>query len=336
MVELPRRKLPLRDVYIAELGLGGTSIGDLYRSIPDSEATAIIQGALDRGIRYFDTAPYYGHGTSERRFGAALQDNAGSSIALSTKVGRLLVRSGGGERRATPFQDGGDFDAIFDYSRDGVLRSVEESLVRLRRDSVDILYIHDVWTEEHFRQALDAAFPALRDLRDQGLVKAIGVGIGRWEMCRDFIRECDLDCILLANRYTLLEQGGALHELLPLCLERGIGVIAGGVFNSGILATGSIEGARYDYKPAPPEILQRVRRIEMVCARHGVALQSAALQFPLRHPAVVSVLLGAASVAELDAALAWISIVIPGGFWSELIAEGLLDPDSPVSPLSTT
>ncbi len=295
------------------LGLGGVF---LARDAPRSEAEALIERAYQTGVRYFDTAPMYGLGESERRYNAPLSRLERSGFVLSTKVGRLLQEDVGG---AEPWH--------FDFTRDGVLRSFETSLERLGLDRVDILLVHD--PDDHADQAIREAFPALIELREQGLVGAIGAGMNQWELELRFARELPLDCFLLAGRYTLLEQT-ALAEFLPHCEANGISVIAGGPYNSGILASDLDDTARYNYASAPPEMLDRARAIKAVCDRHGAPLKAAALQFILAHPAVAAVIPGAASVAEVEENARMIETPLPAALWSELKDTGLLDPTAPV------
>jgi D-threo-aldose 1-dehydrogenase len=289
-------------------GFGGAGIGNLFSAVSDEEALAAVDAAWDAGVRYFDTAPHYGLGLSERRLGAALRRRPRAEYVLSTKVGRLLVPHAGGGRDDEGFDVPATHRRVWDFSRDGVRRSLEQSLERLGLDSVDVALIHD--PEHHWRQAVSEACPALAELRDQGVIKAIGVGMNQWRMPAAFVRETDLDVILLAGRYTLLDQSAAA-ELLPLCLERGVPVLAAGVFNSGVLAT-------HDHVPAPPELLDRARRIAGVCERHGVTLPQAALAFPLRHPAVAAVVVGMRSAAEVERNRALAANPVPEALWSDL------------------
>jgi D-threo-aldose 1-dehydrogenase len=311
---------------VTRVGLGTAPLGGLYESVSDDEAGATIERAWELGVRFFDTAPLYGHGLSEQRLGAALRPRPRGEYVLATKVGRLLRAgappdesqlSGGLERwKGVP-----PVNPVFDFSHDGVLRSVEESLERLGLDRVDVLHVHD--PDEHHEEALLGAYRALDRLRAEGTIGAVGAGMNQVDALVRFAREADFDCFLLAGRYTLLDQS-ASAELLPLCAERGIAVIVGGVFNSGILA-GPRPGATYDYSVAPPELVERARRIEGVCARHGVPLKAAALQFPLAHPAVTSLLLGPRSVAELEENLALLRLELPAELWQDLRGEALVD-----------
>ena len=333
---LPSRPLGRSGLMPSALGFGGAPLGDLYARLDEATATATVEAALAAGVSLIDTSPLYGHGLSEHRIGAALRRSGRKDVIISTKVGRV----------AEPFAGRGDGSGYlgglphglrFDYSYDGAMRSLEQSALRLGVDRLDIVLIHDVdvWThgaeriEARFAEAMDGAYRALERLRSAGAVKAIGVGVNEAEMCERFARAGDFDAMLLAGRYSLLEQP-ALASFMPLALEKGIGLMLGGVFNSGILATGPVPGARYNYRPAPPEILARVAAIEAVCARHGVRLRRAALQFPLGHPAVSSLVMGAVTPAEVADQIAALSAPIPAALWGELKAEGLLGADVPV------
>lgn len=303
---------------MTRFGFGAAPIGNLYSALTGEEASAAVDAAWDAGIRYFDTAPHYGLGLSEQRLGAALGRRPRGEYVVSTKVGRLLVPYTAGARQVG--RDDGGFDVpathrrVWDFSRDGVLRSLDQSLERLGLDFVDIALIHD--PDQHWKEAVSAAYSALAELRDQGVVKAIGVGMNQWQMLADFVRETDLDVIMLAGRYTLLDQSAA-PKLLPLCLERGVSVLVGGVFNSGVLASHDPHGT-YDYVPAPTELLDRARRIARTCERHGVTLPQAALAFPLRHPAVASVVVGMRSAAEVAQNAALAAAPVPEALWSDL------------------
>ncbi|HEV7335520.1 MAG TPA: aldo/keto reductase [Bosea sp. (in: a-proteobacteria)] len=333
---LPSRPLGRSGLMPSALGFGGAPLGDLYARLDEATATATVEAALAAGVSLIDTSPLYGHGLSEHRIGAALRRSGRKDVVISTKVGRV----------AEPFAGRGDGSGYlgglphslrFDYSYDGAMRSLEQSALRLGVDRLDIVLIHDVdvWThgadriEARFAEAMDGAYRALERLRSAGAVKAIGVGVNEAEMCERFARAGDFDAMLLAGRYSLLEQP-ALASFMPLALEKGIGLMLGGVFNSGILATGPVPGARYNYRPAPPEILARVAAIEAICARHGVPLRRAALQFPLGHPAVSSLVMGAVTPAEVVDQIAELSAPIPVALWGELKAEGLLGADVPV------
>lgn len=333
---LPTRALGRTGISISTLGFGGAPLGDLYARLPDAPAIAAVAAAHAAGITMFDTSPLYGHGLSEHRIGTALRGIPRQSFMLSTKVGRWmnpLQRPIG----SSGYIGGFPHQAVFDYSYDGALRSLEQSLLRLGLDHVDVLLIHDVdvWThgrdaiETRFREAMDGAYRALVRLREDGTIKAIGIGVNEADMCARFARNGDFDVMMLAGRYTLLEQD-ALDSFLPLALEKKIGVLIAGAFNSGILATGPVPGAHYNYKPAPPEILARVKRIEAVCRTHDVALARAAMAFPLGHPAVSSVVLGAINPAEVRRNVEALAVTIPAALWSDLKSEGLLASHAPV------
>jgi D-threo-aldose 1-dehydrogenase len=316
---------------VTRLGFGGAPIGGLFEPVSDEAAASTLDAVWGTGVRLIDTAPHYGAGLSERRIGAWLRGRAmrdREHVVLSTKVGRLLVEPEGGPppEGVEGFYGALPFQRVFDYTRDGVLRSVEQSLARLGVDRVGVLLIHD--PDEHWEQAAGEAYPMLHELRDQGVTATIGAGMNQAEMLARFVRETDVDCVLLAGRYTLLDQRG-LAELLPLCEERGVAVICGGVFNSGVLADPR-EGATFDYAAAPPEVLERARRLRSICARHRVPLAAAALQFPLAHPAVAAVLTGARSAAEFRENVALLDVPVPAALWTELRETGLLPEEAPV------
>jgi D-threo-aldose 1-dehydrogenase len=325
------RTLGRTDVEVTELSYGAAGIGNLYRPVTDEEAAAAIDAAWDAGIRTFDTAPHYGLGLSERRLGESLRDRPRDTYTVSTKVGRLLAPADGdgdgdGDDLANGFAVPATLRRVWDFSADGVRRSLEASLDRLGLDRVDIVLLHD--PDDHAEQALDEAYPALERLRGEGVVGAIGVGMNQSALPARFLRETDIDVVLLAGRYTLLEQEG-LTELLPEAAARGRSVLIGGVLNSGLL-TDPAPGATYDYAPAPESVLDRARRLKAVTERHGVLLRAAALHFPLGHPAVASVLTGARSTDEVRDTVEQLRAPVPAALWDELRAEGLLAPDVPV------
>ncbi|MBS3694143.1 aldo/keto reductase [Rhodococcus qingshengii] len=316
-------------------GYGGAPIGNIFRSIPEADAQAQISQAWEMGVRSFDTAPMYGHGLSEHRIGHAMLARNRDDYVLSTKVGRTLIPAPHGSFDTGIWVDTPPFRAEFDYSYDSVLRQVEDSLQRMCQDRFDILYVHDIdrYTHgesqpERFAEALEGAFPALIRLRDEGVVRAIGVGVNEAEVCVDVLEKVDLDCVLLAGRYTLLEQA-PVTDLLPLAEERDVAVVLGGVFNSGVLATGSVADAKFNYQPASAEVLSRVREIEVFCTRYQVPLAAAAIQFASAHPAVRELLLGARSCEQMRRNAAWLEHDIPGGFWAELRDAGLIHEDAP-------
>jgi len=334
---LPTRTLGRTGIELTTLGFGSTSLGNMYRTQTEDGAMAAVEAAYRGGIRYFDTAPLYGFGLAEHRMGAArrrLEPDVVQDIVLSTKVGwRLFPRGasdGPGSAADSLFERPAPFTPRIDYSYDGTMRSFEDSLQRLGTDRVDILLLHDCDRRNHgdayrerFLEAMAGAYRALVSLREQGAVRAIGAGLNEWEACQEFAEAGDFDCFLLAGRYTLLDQG-ALDSFLPLCERRGIGIVLGGPYNSGILATGAAPGAFYDYAPASPAILQRTREIERACRRHDVPLRAAALQFPLSHPAVATVIPGARDAAEVEENLRLMAHPIPYTLWLELRQAGLI------------
>lgn len=309
---------------VTRLGLGASAIGGLFAPVTDDEGTAVARAALDLGLRYIDTAPLYGLGASERRVGAALAAIPRDAFTVSTKVGRL-VRHEPSTYESLPdgmwnVPDG--LKPVFDFSRDGVRRSIEESLERLGLDDVDIAFVHD--PDGFLDQVIGEALPALVELCGEGVVRAIGVGMADTEALERIVRAFPVDCVLVAGRFTLLDQT-ALTDLLPLCAQENVSVILGGVFNSGILADPS-PGARFDYLPAEPSLVDRARRVAAVCADHGVPLPAAALQFGFLHPAVRTVLTGVRSVAELDANVAHFDLDVPDDLWADLALAGLIPP----------
>jgi D-threo-aldose 1-dehydrogenase len=329
-----------RGLRFTELGFGTAPLGNLYRAITEADAQAALEAAWATGCRYFDTAPLYGLGLSETRLNRFLIGRRREDYVLSTKVGRLLKACAPEQRTGIgKFFDTPSRREVYDYSYDGVMRSFEISLERLGVDRIDILYGHDIDLFNHgTREVLEAkldefirgGYYALLSLRDQGAIKAFGAGLNEWQACQWLAERGDFDLFLLAGRYTLLEQE-ALETFLPLCERRGIGIVLGGPYNSGILASGPKPGAHYNYDPAPPEILDRVARIEAVCKRHGVRLIEAALQFPLLHSAVVSVIPGGQSAAEVESNRAVLQKDIPADLWQDLKAEGLLRADAPTA-----
>jgi D-threo-aldose 1-dehydrogenase len=321
---------------VTVLGFGAASIGGLYEAVDESVGIDVARYAYDIGIRYFDVAPMYGYGNSERRLGASLKGRARDSFVLSTKVGRLL-RAEAPPDPGQAYAGQNDYfykgtppvNPMFDFSRDAILRSVDESLTRLGLDRIDILYIHD--PDDHWAQAINEAYPALDDLRAQGVVRAIGAGMNQAEMLTRFAREGDFDVFLCAGRYTLLDQA-AIPELLPACVERNVSIVIGGVMNSGLLANPTA-GARFNYVPADAATVARALRLQAVCRRFDVPLKAAAIQFPLAHPAVVSVLAGVRSRDHLDDAVAMLQYPIPGELWQALRREDLIASEAP-TPVS--
>ena len=322
-----------------ELGFGTAPLGNLYKAISDDDARATLDAAWDGGVRYFDTAPLYGLGLSETRLNPFLRDKPRDDYILSSKVGRLIQpcapehRAGVGKWFDVPCRR-----ENFDYSYDGVMRSFEHSFSRLGVDRIDILYVHDLCVFSHGSKEVSdmrieeffagRGYDAMLSLRDQGLIRAIGGGVNEWEVCQTLAERGDFDLFLLAGRYTLLEQK-ALDSFLPLCEKRGIGIVTGGPYNSGILATGAVPGAFYNYDPAPKDIIERVNSIEAVCQDHGVRMVDAAFQFPLRHPTHVAVIPGAQSAQEVQSNLRAANAEIPAELWADLKANDLMRNDAP-------
>jgi D-threo-aldose 1-dehydrogenase len=321
---------------VSQLGFGAGPFGNLLEKADDAMTRAAVTAALDGGINYFDTAPFYGHGLSEHRLGEALRPHDRSRAVVSTKVGRLLKPTRNAVKTPGPFDGTLPFEITFDYSYDGAMRSLEDSLQRMGTSHVDIAFIHDVtakWRgddfEASYRQAVEGAYKALDKLRSEGVISAVGVGINEVATLERFARDADFDCFMLAGRYTLLDTT-ALPSLLPLCEQKNISILLAAPFHSGILVTGAKPGAKFWYADAPPETLAHVARIERICAAHGVSLQAAAIQFPLAHPAMASVPAGYRSAAEVDAALAACRAPIPAAFWAEMKHEGLIDGAAPL------
>jgi D-threo-aldose 1-dehydrogenase len=315
---------------VTRLSVGTVPIAGLYQPVSDAEAQSTLQAAWDVGVRYFDTAPVYGLGLAEERLGRFLSSSSDLPV-ISTKVGRLLVDEPGPDahvdsRSAPLFEGAPPRTPVFDFSYDAAHRSLEASLERLGVDRVDVVFIHD--PDDFFVEALDGAFRALSELRSQGVISAVGVGMSQSAMLNRFADEADFDCFLLAGRYTLLEQP-ALEDLLPNCAERGISVIAGGVLNSGLLADPK-PGITYEYAPADAQTLERALALEAVCKRHGVPLAAAAIQFPLGHAAIATVLLGVRTPAEMHQNEKLFQWPIPQELWDELKAESLLAEHAPV------
>lgn len=306
---VPLGKNPLQ---VTSFGLGTAPLANLYGTVSEADAIATVQTAYQNGITLFDSAPLYGRGASEERVGKALRGVPRANFVISTKVGRVLN------------EDRSGFD--FDYSRDGVLRSLEGSLKRLGMDYVDILHIHD--PDNHQHEALATAFPTLAELRSQGVVKAIGAGMNQWQVLEHFARNADFDVFLLAGRYTLLEQTSL--DFLKLCREKGIGIFLGGVYNSGILATGPHAEAKYNYQTAPPAIMQKAAAIQALCRQFDVPLNVAALQFARAHPAVTALVVGAVKPAEVEANLQALQTPIPAELWRALRGQGLIESEAPL------
>ncbi len=337
MPAISNRKFGLLGFDITDMGFGAAPIGNFLKPISEVETEAMITTAWDAGMRYFDTAPYYGHGLSELRLGHYLRWKQREHFVISSKVGRVLKPARRKDIDFKPWVDGAPFRSQFDYSYDGTMRSFEDSLQRLGLEHIDIVFIHDADVFTHgvemqkvyYKQAMDGCYRALVELRTQGLVRAIGVGVNNWEIMLDFMQAGDFDTLLMAGRYTLLEQE-ALNELMPLCQRRGTAIVVGGGFNGGILATGAKPGAKWNYAPAPDYIMAKVKKIEAVCARHKVPLPAAALQFLLAHPAVASHVPGTRNVQQMKQNIELVAHAIPKAFWQELKAESLVREDAPV------
>ena len=329
-------------IRVTRLGLGGASIGGLYEAVDDEQAVGLIRHAWDLGVRYFDVAPLYGYGDAERRMGRALADRPRDAYSLSTKVGRLLVnrdaippdadldRQALDDREDAYYTGTPPVRPVFDYSSDGVRRSLEASLDRLGLDRLDIVFIHD--PDDHWEAAIGSAYPVLHRLREAGVIRAIGAGMNQAEMLTRFAREGDFDAFLVAGRYTLFDQA-ALAELLPVCVEKAISVVIGGVMNSGLLADPR-PGTRLNYRPADAGAIARAVRIRDVCDRHGVELKVAAVQFPFAHPAVASLVAGVRTTGHLDEYPRLLRQPIPDDLWVELKAEGLLALGAPTPTLA--
>ncbi|MDH6565374.1 D-threo-aldose 1-dehydrogenase [Streptomyces sp. SAI-117] len=325
-----RRKIPSTPVQVTELGFGASVIGNLYRVTSPQAAAAALDAAWDAGVRYFDTAPHYGLGLSERRLGAALRDRPRGEYVVSSKVGRLLVPNEhprGVDDEGFVVRD--DLRRQWDFSRDGVLRSLDETLERTGLDHLDIVYLHD--PDDHWQQAADEAMPALAELRAQGVIGAIGAGMNQSAMLARFLRETAADVVMLAGRYTLLDQS-ALDDVLPAAQAHGKSVVAVGVFNSGLLSEGRpAEGMKYDYQDAPADLVRRARAIAAICERYGTTLPAAAIAFPHTHPAVVNVTLGMRTADQVRRNVALHAQAVPDGLWAELRAQGLIRADVPTA-----
>lgn len=322
------------------VGFGGAPLGNLFDTVAEDQAIALVRHAYAAGIRYFDTAPHYGNGLSEVRIGKSLRGVGRDDYMLSSKVGRILVPDAAAPREQNSYVDVLPYRQRWDYSREGTLRSIDESLERLGVSRLDIVYVHDIDRdthgeayEERLSEVLNGAIPALLELRAQKAIGAFGLGVNDWRACVEVLSRVDLDVLLLAGRYTLLDQT-ALPELMPLCERRDVAIVIGGPYNSGILATGAhpADGKLpyFDYAPAPPDVVARVAAIEALCAQFDVPLRAAALQFPLAHPAVVSTIPGARTIAELDQNLELAARPLPPPFWQALHDRGLIAQEAPL------
>ncbi|HEX9452363.1 MAG TPA: aldo/keto reductase [Burkholderiales bacterium] len=334
-MELDRKTLGRSKLKLSVLGFGGTGLGNMYVAMSERSVIDTLSAAYAAGMRYYDTAPLYGHGLSELRLGCGLRLFSDQGVVVSSKVGWRLRPAFGKPTDAGLFRDITAFSRFNDYSYDGAMRSFEDSLNRLGTQRIDILLIHDVDRRNQgerypdvFREAMAGAYKAVLSLREQGVVKAIGCGLNEWEACQAFAEAGDFDCFLLAGRYTLLEQE-ALKSFLPLCEKRGIGILLGGPYNSGILASGAVKDAWFNYAPASADVLAKVAAIEKICASHDVPLKAAALQFPLHHSCVASVIPGTSSAAELNENLRMLRMPVPAQLWRDLKSAGLMDAQAP-------
>ncbi len=340
MQNLSTRKIGSTDLDIVTLGLGCATLGNLYHPVSDEDARETVRCALDSGLSYIDTAPYYGFGLSERRVGDVLRQQDRKSFILSTKVGRMLAPCAPVDENIgrCAYYSAMPFEAVYDYSYDGIMRSFEDSLQRLGLSRIDIIYMHDIGKLTHgkdhanlFKIAMNSGYKALDELRSSGQIRAFGLGVNEYEVCEEAMEYGDFDCFLLAGRYTLLEQK-ALDTFLPKCESRKSSVIAGGVYNSGILALGSKseKPLHYDYEPASAEIIDRIRQIELICDSYQIPLAAAALQFPLAHPSVVNVTVGMGKPQRVKQTLELFTYSIPAEFWQALKDGELLHPSAPV------
>lgn len=324
MIPTEKVRLGRTDVAVTRLGLGTAALPGLYSAVEKTDAIAAIRRTLEKGLNFIDTAPMYGHGMSEELLGEALAGVPRDSYVLSTKVGRLLLPEDPARRENnSQWKNASPYRWHFDFSYDAVMRSFEESLKRMKVDRIDVLLIHD--PDDHWEPAIRHAYRAVRKLREQGVVRAIGAGMNQWEMLRRFALEGDFDCFLLAGRYTLIDHS-SLADFLPVCEEKKISIIIGGPYNSGILAGGNT----FNYEPATAALLEKVQQIGAICRRHGVDLKAAALQFPLAHPAVVATIPGARTSTELDENLRLMSVSVPPALWAELRSAGFLPAEAPL------
>lgn len=330
------REIGRTGVHVTPLGFGGAPLGNLFARVADSDARGALGTAWARGCRYYDTAPYYGFGLSERRVGDALRSHHRDDFVLSTKVGRLLQRGANQDPLAANFHSPMPFHVTFDYSYDGVMRSIEGSYQRLGLDRIDILLLHDLGVAEHgenlplrLKEAMEGGYRALDELKRAGQIRALGMGVNEVSVCEMALRHGDFDCFLLAGRYTLLEQGGQ-EELFPTCRKRGVSIILGGPFNSGVLVRAGDASATYNYAAVPPDVAARVAQLQEVCRAHGVLLPAAALQFPLANPVLAAVIPGSRNPDEAASHWEMMAMEIPAAFWAELRHRGLLHPAVPV------
>ena len=327
MDPLEKVVLGTSELEVTRLGFGCAALGGLYGDIPDEQAVQVVHRAFDLGLNLLDTAPLYGAGKSENRLGLALKGVPRENYVLASKVGRILIPADGENNERGIFDNPPPFKPVFDFSYDGVMRSFEDSLERLGVDRIDILHIHD--PDDHWEEAISGAYPALERLRSEGAISAISAGMNQWEMLARFARAGDFDCFLLAGRYSLLDQS-SLDELLPLCVEKNIGIMAGGTYNSGILAKGAQPGATYNYSEAPPEIIAKAKGLEEAALRHQVDLKAAASQFVFAHPAITCIIPGTRQPDRVSENFNLLKEDIPTEFWDELRNENLIRADAPL------
>ena len=333
---MKKRQLGNTDIYVTELGYGATSIGNLYKASTDEAAREAVNASWDLGVRYFDTAPEYGHGLSEHRLGNILRQYPRDDYVLSTKVGELLYARHDQLPAENKFIDKLPFHLKYDYSYDSIMRGFEDSLNRLGLHRIDILLVHDLdpvihpqkTYEAHFKMYREEGYKALDELRSQGVVSAIGCGVKKWEVCAEALKYGDYDCFMLQGNYTLLEQP-ALEHFFPLCVKKKISILLAGPFASGILATGPVEGAYFHHKKADDKILQRVAKIQTICERYAVPLQAVAIQFPLFHPAIASVVLSTRSAERMQENLEFMQFNIPKQLWDDLKNESIIPMQAP-------
>jgi D-threo-aldose 1-dehydrogenase len=323
MSDFSRARVGATKLEISRVGLGGGAMGHMYESVSDDVAIATVRKALEVGFDHVDTAPLYGHGESERRVGLALKGVKRNKFTISTKVGRVLVPYSG----PAPWKGAPKVQPVFDFSSEGIVKSFEDSQKRLQLDSVDILFIHDC--DDYIPQALRESQPAVAKLKEKGATKAIGAGLNSYETALKLAKKAEFDCFLIAGRYTLLEQG-AIDEFIPFCEDEEIGIIIGGPFNSGILASDLKTRVTYNYESAPPALVEKAQKIKKVCDDHSVPLRAAALQFILANPAVTSVIPGSRSPAEVEDNARSLKVRIPRGVWDDLKAEKLIKEEAPV------
>ncbi len=338
-IDLSHNRVGRTDLSLTSLGLGAASLGNLYREISDKQAASVIEQAWAQGMRYFDTAPYYGFGLSERRLGDVLRHVPRDSFVISTKVGRRLIPDTeyAGTKMRSGFVSPMPFSPVYDYSYDGIMRSHEDSLQRLGLASIDILLVHDIGTDthgdenaHHFKILADSGYKALEELRSAGDIKAVGLGVNEFEICEDAMQIGQFDCFMLAGRYTLLEQE-PLESFFHKCQQHGASLIAAGVYNSGILATGtSVAEPNYNYAPAPDNILAKTRQIELLCQKYNVSMPSAAIQFVKAHNIVASVCVGMGDARRVAQTITGYTQAIPKAFWQDMRAQGIIDPAAPI------